>query len=115
MPRQKIGDDLVQRRKNLYSRWYYVVQRPHSKEFDDFSYFYDWAVKAGYCLDEKLVRFDKNKPFSPENCCFVGNDKITSEWAEEWSKRWSTTVGCIRKLCGLPQLEGGENYDEPNL
>lgn len=102
-------------KKKLYYKWDYIKKQPHSEEFNDFPGFYDWAIKEGYRLGDRLIALNKNEPFSPENCCFTNGEEITQEWADDWSKRWETTVGCIRKLCGLPPLEGGENNDKSSL
>ena len=113
MARARIID--TTEKKALYNKWLYVKARQHSDEFDSFSGFCAWAASEGYMDGGRLLKKDKDAPFSPWNCCFSYGEEIEPEWAKEWSERWITTVNCIRKLCGLPQLEGGENHDKPNL
>jgi hypothetical protein len=87
--------------KRLYQLWRRVKKSKHSADFDKFPDFYDWAMDAGYSVADRLVLIDNEKPFSPENCCFVMPYAEEKEWIEKWNR----TVNHLRKQWGLPPLE----------
>lgn len=43
---------------------------------NSFDAYYQWAVANGYQIGRRIVRFDKSKPRSPDNCyvCTIGVD-----------------------------------------
>lgn len=73
--------------------------------FENFEDFIQWAEETGYDYGMRLVRIDKNGPFSRDNCKWVSmssesNEKIKQEMAEKWERG----VGPIREKL-RPQID----------
>ena len=88
----------------LYQMWRRVIKSDHFEDWTYFPTFYEWAMQDGYVSGEWLRRYDKTKPFSPDNCYWYSTKKdyISPEWRANWNK----TVNRIRKHYGMPPLEG---------
>lgn len=87
----------------LYGIFYRIRQMGISVEFDSFDEFCTWAKKAGYKDGTRLVRKNRNGPFSEDNCVW----HETEESDEEAAARWDAFITPIREQykAELEQLE----------
>lgn len=92
----------------LYVKWRDIRKRPHSKRFERFLDFYNWAMANGFIISAKIRLVDESKPYSPDNCrwerpadsqpCYTAEEKESIE-------KWNKTVGQIRAHYGMKPLE----------
>lgn len=88
-------------------KWYSVLKRPHSPEWNDFGAFSAWCEENGFAPDRTLFREDLSKPLGPDNCYFGKKRKNASlgVWENDFPKRWARTVNVFRRAAGLPLLK----------
>ena len=95
----------------LYQIWKRVTKCDHIKDWGYFPTFYEWAMSDGYDAGEWLRRFDKNEPFSPDNCFWYSVKEEKDHIPPELGAKWNKTVNRIRKYYGMPPLEGTDYGD----
>lgn len=101
--------------RRLYRQWKRIRQLPHCDLFDSFSAFHDWATHNGFENNQSLIRVDKKKPYSPENCKYITrqtHEKTPTVPDEVFINNWNKTVNRIRKHYGMPPVEvaGGNDH-----
>lgn len=95
----------------IYSFWRKVRGEEHAQVFEDFSDFYEWAVKT-YVFSARLKRKDPTKPHSPDNSYFEPPKQArptADEFSEkqiEWMYEWNRAVNRIRKYYNMAPLPG---------
>ena len=57
----------------LYTQWSNMKKRSDAKDnifepWYDFKNFYSWAKESGYNEGDVIIRLDRNKMYSPDNC-----------------------------------------------
>ena len=87
----------------LYGYWCRLRKHPYNPTFNEFESFYNWAMREGYTVGDKLMRYDESLPYAPGNCYWK-----TPSWELEWCEKWDSTVSKLRKHLGLPPLKGGD-------
>lgn len=88
--KRKIGGALgpnptEQRTLRLYGIWQ-KAEDAHALCIEwhlDFSAFVDWSIDNGYASDRRLMRSDKTKPFSPDNCRWIDKERRTENGIAE--------------------------------
>lgn len=110
MPRpRKYTDEMIgtPNGSSLYALWLSVKRRPHSRDFNTFDGFYNWALESGYFEGANLARYDTSDPFSPDNCTWrdpVPDRPIYGDEAKAWIAKWNAMVNDLRKKFGLEPL-----------
>lgn len=94
----------------IYSAWRRLRQHPHCEEWHYYPAFYTWAVYNGYTLGAWLRPIDSNKPYGPDNCKWVIDEKVQPPDLTR-AKEWNDAINRIRKNLGMPPLEGTEYGD----
>ena len=102
--------------RRLYCHWKNKVHRgTDCPEFLTFIGFYNWAMENGYTVGARLCRYDRDEPFSPDNCFWVqsGEREYTREYTrmsthKELEKQWDDTVNRIRLHYGMEPLHSLE-------
>ena len=92
--------------RRLLECWKRIIDRPCAEEWMDFHSFAAWAMEnGGDDLSNRLIRFNRAQPYSPENCSysFAGYEKDDGGWR----KRWNKTVNVLRVHFGLEPFEEG--------
>lgn len=92
--------------RRLYEIWKRVRRAGADPCWNTYPAFYRWAMSVGYCVGEKLHRYDSDGLYSPENCYWsdATHETISDAWREEWCKKWNQTVNVIRRYFGLPEF-----------
>lgn len=113
-------------------KWYGGKGIKYCKEWEDFSNFYDWAIKNGYNDGLSIDRIDSNSDYSPENCRWVDNitqgrnkksNKVIeyngekhclSEWAELYNINYSTFLTRLRRGFSFEEALKHKKYTQYN-
>ena len=94
--------------KLLYAKWLRIHNTENCcDEFKDFIKFYDWAIGTGYQAGLTMLRHNKSKPYSPENCYWVEHIP-KQEYGLEYKRsieKFNEAVNRIRKHYGMKPLE----------
>lgn len=108
--------------KRLYGFWKRIHRNIDSPEFEQFTDFYYWAIANGYTDRARLYRYDREEPYSPENCFWVpvGDVAGTKEPQKNgeqsniyyldstWMRKWDETVNRIRLHYGMEPIHSSE-------
>jgi hypothetical protein len=89
----------------LYSAWKRLRAHPHCEEWESYQVFYTWAIYNGYSLGAWLRLIDPEKPYGPDNCHWILDDKASAPDPTR-AKEWNDAINRIRKNLGMPPLEG---------
>lgn len=96
----------------LYEIWKRIRKSPHSKEWDYFPAFYEWAMQNGHENGAWLRLIDKSGTYHPGNCVwYLPGVCENSSRPASWEDSWNTAVNRIRKHYGMPPLEGTDYGD----
>lgn len=91
--------------ESLYSRYNMWPTNVYKQLFDNFLDFYNWSMANGFAIGAKLVRWDVEKPYTPDNCRWVLSEnkkiKVTIAERDEFVARWNKSVNRIRVHYGL--------------
>ena len=84
-----------------------------SPEFEEFPGFYRWAMKNGYTVGAKLLKYDLNEPYTPDNCFWIPHSERVENPTvppldHEWTKKWDETVNRIRLHYGMEPIHSPE-------
>lgn len=80
----------------LYHKWGRVKKSGISIEFKDFDEFVNFAAAAGYDYGKKLVRLNRNGPYSQENCVFKSPEE-SDEYHKMLVSKWESIMSPIRE------------------
>lgn len=94
-------------------RQMYTNAQNRSKKFqrvgqwETFDGFKAWMLPNDWDEGKRVMRRDRNKPRTPENCYVaVPGERISSqEWEEDFCLRWNKSVNVLRTAAGLKPLE----------
>lgn len=113
-------------------RWYGKNNISYCEEWDDFSNFYEWAMKNNYTDELTLDRIDSKGNYCPENCRWVsmkqqqrnrknnhvveynGEKHCLSEWAEIYGINYNTLLTRIRRGFPFEEVLNHRKYTQYN-
>lgn len=102
--------------KRLKDFFQKIQTEPHSRGFDSFPVFRNWAYKSGFTEDAVLLRLDPDKPFNRDNCYWempdggeIPDDRGEPEkvMTEDYSyiiAKWDRFVDGARQMLNLPPI-----------
>ena len=115
MPRITYDPELRQTEhgSRLYAYWKRIRGKGISQAFEKFDDFYHWSMKNDYTVGAKLIKYDPDEPYGPDNCFWIPR----SEWAANqtptprnraWENSWDETVNRIREHYGMEPIYSSE-------
>lgn len=81
--------------EQLRKRWCKLVKEPHTRTWNDFAQFYDWAIANGYGPNRQVRRIDKSKPWRPGNCKVA--EMLSDPQSDSFDTLWDATVAAFRR------------------
>ena len=75
--------------QHLRTKWHKIQRKAHSRAWNEFEPFYNWAIKHGYGQDRWIQRIDGDKPWGPGNCRIIKAQPTTRDTdgrAESWDR-----------------------------
>ena len=76
------------------------------REWDDYSFFYDWAMSSGYKEGVTIERSDVNGDYCPDNCTWIKNEKQALNRRNNVKIEYAGGLYSMRELSEL----SGVNY-----
>lgn len=94
----------------LRRRYTQVPVKDRVGAFADFDSFRVWAYKNGFRMGKSMMRYNPEKPVSPENCYFAdkAETRAHTKAERESMQRYTDTVNRIRARLGWTPLEEGD-------
>ena len=117
MPSAKITYDPQLRKtehgRRIYAYWRRIRMDEFSPEFEEFPGFYHWAMENGYTVGARLLKYDLDEPYTPDNCFWLAREDWKIGDAEEQRNRameqkWDATVNRIRLHFGMEPIHSSE-------
>lgn len=105
--------------RKLYRHWCNVHRDTDEPLFEEYDTFYAWSMENGYKLGARLVRRDATKPYNPENCFWIWNEKWCTPQEKQIEnnhktfamvRAWDEAVNRIRQHYGMEPIRSSEEY-----
>lgn len=103
--------------RRIYGYWKRIRKHEVAPEFVEYPSFFKWAMANGYRIGAKLLRYDEDKPFGPDNCYWLSHEECVGMKQSKaptinrnlaWERHWDETVNRIRRHYGMKEIHSSE-------